>query len=169
MQTSSRLFVGALALGGCASSPVFDMRMPDKSIDLLSSSIVYVGLEERANRDELKEFIGIDPVYTEWCAAFVNAVLEETNNESLNTIGYEYPLTAKGFLHWGKEVAVPVAGDIVIFPRGNAGWQGHVGIFVEHRTIDGKEYYMILGGNQDDKVSIKPYLAASRLGIRRME
>lgn len=169
MQTSSRLFLGALALGGCASSPVFDMRMPIESIDLLSASIQYVGLDEVENRDELKELIGIDPVYTEWCAAFINAVLEKTNNESLNTMGYEFPLTAKGFLYYGKEViGPPLAGDIVIFPRGNTGWQGHVGIFVEQRIIDGKEFWMILGGNQNDKVSIKPYLPASRLGVRRI-
>ena len=116
------------------------MRMPIESIDVLSESIRYVGLDEVTDRDELRELIGIDPVYTEWCAAFVNAVLEKTNNESLNTIGYEFPLTAKGFLKYGSEVLNPLAGDIVVFPRGNAGWQGHVGIFVEHRIINGKEY-----------------------------
>lgn len=145
------------------------MRMPVESIDVLSASIKYIGLDEVDNRDELKELLGIDPVYVEWCAAFVNAVLEETNNESLNTLGYEYPLTAKGFLNYGNEVVYPLPGDIVIFPRGTRGWQGHVGIFVEERIIDGKEYYMILGGNQDDKVSIKGYLAASRISIRRIK
>ena len=40
-------------------------------------ALEYIGLHERFNRDELTELMGVDPIHTEWCAAFVNAVLEK--------------------------------------------------------------------------------------------
>jgi len=130
-------------------------------------AIQYVGYTERSNRQELRELTGVDPVRTEWCAAFVNAVLEETGIESNK--GHAYPLTARAFLDWGKKVSKEEIepGDIVVFPRGNNSWQGHVGFYLKTLKINGLDYYMILGGNQNNKVSIVPYRASRALGIRR--
>lgn len=130
-------------------------------------AIQYINFDERTHRTELKELTGVDPVRTEWCAAFVNSVLEESDIPNNND--HKYPLTARAFLDWGepipKEDIEP--GDIVVFPRGNQGWQGHVGFFVKEQIISGVKYYYILGGNQSNKVSIQAYRASRALGIRR--
>jgi len=127
----------------------------------------YLNYHERTNRSELREYTGVDPVRTEWCAAFVNAVLEESGVTSNN--GHRYPLTARAFLDWGTRVTAEdiKPGDIVIFPRGNQGWQGHVGFYLRTVRINGLDYYYILGGNQSNKVSIVTYRANKALGIRR--
>jgi uncharacterized protein (TIGR02594 family) len=129
-------------------------------------AIQYIGLTERADRQELKEYTGVDPVRTEWCAAFVNAVLDETGIEGSASVS-DYPLTARSFLRWGINVTDPQPGDIIVFPRGNSSWQGHVGFYLKTQQINGVDYYLILGGNQNNKVSIVPYRASRALGIRR--
>ena len=73
---------------------------------------------------------------------------------------------AKSFLSWG----IPVEpenikrGDVVIFPRGNQGWQGHVG-FYYGKTANGK--WVILGGNQANQVRYDLYNPSRAIGIRR--
>jgi uncharacterized protein (TIGR02594 family) len=94
-----------------------------------------------------------------WCAAFVGAMLKRAGGQGTGL------LTARSYLDWGVPVERKDAkpGDIVVFKRGNSTWQGHVAFFVKDngKTID------VLGGNQSDAVNIKPYSAASLLGIRR--
>lgn len=127
----------------------------------------YLGMEERKNRSTLKQFMGLDPVSYEWCAAFLNAVLNELGIPGSETVS-DYPLTARSFTSWGEEVVDgPLPGDIVVFPRGTQGWQGHVGILAGTFTENGVEYFIILGGNQDNKVSYKTYSAKSAIAIRR--
>lgn len=128
-------------------------------------AIQYISYTESTHRSELRDYLGVDPVTTEWCAAFVNAVLEESGIPSNNH--HNYPLTARSFLDWGAPVDTPEPGDIVIFPRGNEGWQGHVGFYVKTQRIRGIDYYIILGGNQHNKVSMVLYRASKALGIRR--
>jgi uncharacterized protein (TIGR02594 family) len=125
-------------------------------------------LEERLNRTELRELVGVDPVRTEWCAAFVNAILEKDGMPGSESVS-DNPLMARSFLDWGEPVLRPDIrrGDVVIFPRGNAGWQGHVGFYVETQMVDGVEYWVILGGNQDNTVSYALYRSESSLGVRR--
>jgi len=127
----------------------------------------YINFTETANRAELKELMNVDPKRTEWCAAFVNAVLEESDIESNKD--HAYPLTARAFLDWGVSVKAPEPGDLVVFPRGNEGWQGHVGFYLKTEIINGVKYYWILGGNQNNKVSIVRYRANRALGIRRQK
>lgn len=131
---------------------------------------VYQGVEfldytEKEDRRELKELTGVDPVRIEWCAAFANAILEKSNIPSNKN--HENPLLARSFLDWGKSVDKPMMGDIVVFPRGSAGWQGHVGFYVKEQTIDGVLYYYILGGNQKNAVRVDLYRADRAIGIRR--
>lgn len=126
----------------------------------------YINYSERTHRQELKELIGVDPVQVEWCAAFINAVLNESGLSGSDTVS-AYPLTARSFLHWGVEVEAPEPGDIVVFPRGSEAWQGHAGFYLGTIDIGGREYYQILGGNQSNKVSIELYPADTAIGIRR--
>ena len=121
-------------------------------------------MHEHQNRSELKELVGVDPVRTEWCAAFVNAILELEgipNNED-----HPYPLTARAFLDWGSPINPQdiQKGDLVIFPRGTQGWQGHVGFYIG-RSAEGM--WVILGGNQDNQVRYDYYDPKRALGIRR--
>ena len=132
------------------------------SVDLAQE---YIGLEERANRRELHQLTGVDPVRTEWCAAFVNAVLELDGIPNLNNQTKYPPLMARSFLYWGEKVDPEFIqrGDVVIFPRGNSGWKGHVGFFVEEHN--GK--WVILGGNQNNEVRYDFYNPQRALGVRR--
>ena len=137
---------------------------------LISTAIPYLGYAERTHRNELQELTGVDPVRTEWCAAFINSVLEESGIEGSASVS-NYPLTARSFLKWGvdvdsKDIAI---GDIVVFPRGNQGWQGHVGIYFKTVVVNDVEWYYILGGNQQNKVSVVLYRASKAIGIRRHE
>jgi uncharacterized protein (TIGR02594 family) len=128
-------------------------------------SIKFLDYTEKENRSELKELTGVDPVRVEWCAAFANAILEQS--ELPSNKDHKYALTARAFLDWGKKVDKPEMGDIVVFPRGNQGWQGHVGFYVKEQMIDGVLYYYILGGNQKNSVRVDLYRADKALGIRR--
>jgi uncharacterized protein (TIGR02594 family) len=111
--------------------------------------------------------MGVDPVHTEWCAAFVNAILEKDEIKNLYDIRHPRPLTARGFLDWGYPVKTSIIqrGDIVIFPRGNVAWQGHVGFYIGTHPESGK--WIILGGNQDKEVKYSLFSPTRSIGIRR--
>lgn len=133
----------------------------------VATAIAYINFSEKNNRKELKTLLGIDPVYYEWCAAFVNAVLEESGYQSNKN--HPNPLLARSFLEWGIQIKPGEikSGDIVIFPRGAEIWQGHVGFFIRAEKINNVEHYYILGGNQSNRVSIERFRANTALGIRR--
>lgn len=111
----------------------------------------FVGMNEREHRVTLKEFMGIDPVRVEWCAAFVNSVLHEIGVEHTQS------LMARSYLEWGVSTDEPSPGDIMIFSRGDLGWQGHVGFYVATVNYKDVEYWIVLGGNQDNSVSYRLY------------
>ena len=92
---------------------------------------------------------GIKDDETAWCAAFVGGVLEECNIHSSRSAG------ARSYLNWGTTLALPAVGAVVTFWRGSPdSWKGHVGFLVGKDQIGN---LMILGGNQGDSVSIKPF------------
>ena len=127
-----------------------------------------LGMNEYQDRTALRQYVGVDPRYTEWCAAFVNAVLADSNMINLQDMNHPQPLTARSFLDWGQPVEKPQPGDIVVFPRGTSDWEGHVGFYVGwEQKADGRVFWKILGGNQKDSVSIDLYPASKALGIRR--
>ena len=128
----------------------------------------YYGLHESTNRQELRIYTGVDPVRTEWCAAFVNSVLHESGIVGSESVS-DVPLMARSFLKWGNKISKEdiQPGDIVVFPRGDQGWQGHVGFYLQTQVKDNIEYYLILGGNQSNKVNIEMYRANRALDIRR--
>jgi uncharacterized protein (TIGR02594 family) len=91
-----------------------------------------------------------------WCAAFANAMLAQAGIDGTRS------LAARSFLKWGRKVAKPYRGCIVVFSRGAAPWQGHVG-FVE-KVSDASVW--CLGGNQGDGVNIRRYARSRVLGFR---
>ena len=129
----------------------------------------YIGLNEYQNRQQLKSLTGVDPVRTEWCAAFVNAILELEG--ILNNNDHKYPLLARSFLDWGEAVKFEdiQVGDVVVFPRGNSSWKGHVGFYVTTVDTDKGERWVILGGNQANSVRYDLYDPKRALDIRRGE
>lgn len=166
----TKLLIPLLLLTGCGGPPatVIDLKEQSstnkKPVEIVA--LQYVGFTERTHRAQLKELTGVDPVRVEWCAAFVNAVLAESGIEGSEAHS-NYPLTAKSFLGWGQSVKKPEPGDIVIFPRGTESWQGHVGFYLRSQIIKGVEYYYILGGNQNNKVSVQLFRASTAISIRR--
>lgn len=146
-----------ILLAGCSQS---DSQPVSEARELL-------GYHEQKNRQELKDILGVDPVRTEWCAAFVNAMLEQDGIPSLNDIEHPNPLLARSFLEYGDPINPQDVqyGDLVIFPRGSQGWQGHVGFYVG-RYSTGE--WIILGGNQDQKVSYALFESRRVIGIRRI-
>ena len=122
---------------------------------------------EEHNPEILKYFdeIGhawIDDDETAWCSAYVNWVVQKAGYENSGK------LNARSWLDVGKTISTDPAqlGDIVIFWRVKPNsWQGHVGFYINE---DAYNYY-ILGGNQSNKVCIKPYDKGRLLGIRRID
>ena len=104
-----------------------------------------------------------------WCSAFVNYITWILN------LPRSKNLRARSWLAIGEVIDVEQAEpgfDVVIFKRGgkkqpgpdviNA--PGHVGFYagVEGRNV------LVLGGNQDNSVSIKRYPKSRLLGVRRL-
>ena len=119
----------------------------------------YMGLREykgnRHNPKILEWWIKIRMPFTDdetpWCAGFVGGVLEECGIRSTRSAG------ARSYLwqHWGMQLKGPCVGAVVVFWRGSrTGTKGHVG-FVVGRDQHGN--LMVIGGNQGDAVTIKPF------------
>ena len=160
------MLIIAVLLGGCSAAKSTNMTDPPVIDPVIYTAATHVGYTETENRQELKEILGVDPVRTQWCAAYVNAVLAMHDIPGSETVSRN-PLMARSFLAWGYAVPYPEPGDVVVFPRGNKGWQGHVGFYVRSHMINGSIYYLILGGNQDNSVSYDLYPAKSAISIRR--
>lgn len=146
-----------LLLSGCLTLSDAFKRVGQKPPPQLEVADSLVGLDERRDRTTLKEFLGIDPVRVEWCAAFVNSVLTEVGLPTSKDIkGNPFnSLAARSYIAWGKQATQPSPGDIMVFSRGSSDWKGHVGFYVATVNYRNKEYWVVLGGNQDNTVSYK--------------
>lgn len=163
-----RILIPLVFLCACGITYTEEPKAQFSYPNYLITADAFVGFHEKTNRAELKQFMNIDPTRYEWCAAFVNATLYVNKVPGSESVS-EHPLMARSFLTWGEGVEEPRLGDIVIFPRGNAGWQGHVGFYIRTVKRDNIDYYVILGGNQDNAVSYELYPASKALGVRRWD
>lgn len=105
---------------------------------------------------------------TPWCSAFVNHI------GWLLNLPRSKSLRARSWLEYGRAIpldAARIGFDVVVFTRAGAPLDpsildapGHVGFYAgyEHDRI------RVLGGNQGNAVSIKPYDPAQLLGVRRL-
>lgn len=98
---------------------------------------------------------GIKDDETPWCAAFVGAMLERVGIVSSR---FE---SARSYLTWGRPLQRGALGCIVVLGRG--GGLGHVGFLA---GVDSRGWLMLLGGNQDNRVSIAPFNPERVLGLR---
>lgn len=90
-----------------------------------------------------------------WCASFVGWCLEEAGIEGT------YSALARSYMDWGEKLSHPKKGCIVIFRRGKP-WQGHVGFLVRETAHS----IYLLGGNQDDAVTIQAFSKEDVIGYR---
>ena len=67
--------------------------------------------------------------------------------------------SARSWLHWGKSLAVPRRGCIVVFSRDGG---GHVAFYVRSEGAE----HLVLGGNQSNQVNIAGYARGRVLGFR---
>jgi uncharacterized protein (TIGR02594 family) len=81
---------------------------------------------------------------TPWCASFVSWVVRQA--------GFPNPNTARAldFANYGQRLERPQHGCIVVFNRQGG---GHVGFYMGERG----DKILLLGGNQNNRVSIAPY------------
>ncbi|RUP11105.1 TIGR02594 family protein [Hyphomicrobium sp.] len=93
---------------------------------------------------------------TPWCAAFAGAMLKRAGCEGTGS------LLARSFLDWGLSLDEPRFGAIAVLARGDDPAAGHVGFLI---GTAGEKLYL-LGGNQNDAVSVAPFDAARLLGFR---
>jgi uncharacterized protein (TIGR02594 family) len=127
----------------------------------LNTAINYLGTEEIPGRENNPIILdwwkkikqgGIKDDETAWCAAFVGGVLEERGITSSRSAG------ARSYQNWGVKIAGPAVGAVVTFWRDDPkGWKGHVGFVVGKDQLGN---LMVLGGNQQDGVNIKPFATA---------
>lgn len=98
---------------------------------------------------------------TPWCGLFVaHALATGLPKEDLA----DPPLWSRAWLKTGEPVDEPVFGDVLVFWRGSRdGWTGHVGFYVG----EAGDYFLVLGGNQSNSVSIAKIAKNRLLGIRR--
>lgn len=93
---------------------------------------------------------------TAWCAAFVGWCLEKSGIEPSRKA------KARSYVTWGAELEQPELGCVVVLTRGTNPNQGHVGFYVGE---DGSDI-LLLGGNQNNAVSIAPYAKLRVLSYR---
>lgn len=98
-----------------------------------------------------------------WCSAFVNYcawLLRLPRSKSLR---------ARSWLEVGEHVNLEYGAysgfDIVVLSRGKNPKAGHVGFYAGH---DAKQVYL-LGGNQGNTVSVRPFARSRVLGVRRLK
>jgi uncharacterized protein (TIGR02594 family) len=90
---------------------------------------------------------------TPWCSSFANWVVAQCGVKGTNSAA------ARSWMKWGKELKKPVKGCLVVFTRKGG---GHVG-FV-HEVL--QDSILVLGGNQNNSVSIASYSKSRLLGYR---
>lgn len=95
---------------------------------------------------------------TPWCGSFANWCVRQAG-----LTGPKGPAAARNWLTWGEPLASPVPGCVVVFSRHPNPASGHVGFVA---GIGPGPFIQVLGGNQGNAVSVKPYPRARLLGYR---
>ncbi len=123
----------------------------------------YLGLREfpgaKHNSTILKWWNGLfRDDETPWCGAFVRGALNEAGYEAVKNFA-----GARNWLNLPVTLKNPALGAVVVFSRPGSAWSGHVGFVA---GMDSRGNLMVLGGNQGDMVSIKPFVRGRVLGYR---
>ena len=98
---------------------------------------------------------GEDDSKLPWCGAFAALCMKKAGV----TLPKRYS-SALGWLEWGSPLHTPTEGAVAVFKRAGG---GHVGFVV------GQDQYgrlLVLGGNQNDSVSVAPFDSGRIVGYR---
>lgn len=96
---------------------------------------------------------------TPWCAIFMQWCLMKAKKP------FSSLANARSFLKYGIKTESPTLGDIVVLWRGSpTATTGHVGFFIK---ADEKTVWL-LGGNQNNKVTILPFSKTQVLEYRQI-
>ena len=144
-----------------------DDAIPDPKVRMpwMSVAVQKMGLHEHRNYTALSSWLRAhggylgDPRKLPWCGDFVESCIAQGLPEEPLV---ENPYGARNWLRFG-EYTKATTGAVAVFWRGSrSGWKGHVGFFVGQN----KNNYMILGGNQSNRVSVAPIAKYRLLGAR---
>lgn len=92
-----------------------------------------------------------------WCAAFLGSCLERAGFRCTRS------LLARSYLTWGEPAGEPHYGAIAVLSRTSDPALGHVGFLVGETAAD----IILLGGNQNDSVSVQAFPRSRLLALRR--
>jgi uncharacterized protein (TIGR02594 family) len=91
---------------------------------------------------------------TPWCSDFACWCVEGAGFASTNSAA------ARSWLTWGRPIQKPRRGVVAVLSRGAKG--GHVGFYISGST----DHVTLLGGNQNNRVSLGSYERSRVLGFR---
>lgn len=137
----------------------------DKELPWIKEGKKVFGLNENKDNEELAKWLKSDgktlgnPSVLPWCADYVETAIKKTvpKEPFPGDLG-KNPYWAKNWLLFGKEVQ-PCYGCVLVFGREGG---GHVGFAVGESDTD----YFVLGGNQNNSVSITRISKSRLLGAR---
>ncbi len=169
--------------------PSFNFKSPiDKTIELnyllrdpkakTKSKEIVSGLSEKTEEgeravqgfyDSVAKGQGLSATENAWCAAFVHYILTELGADTLKGMGGQ---RARKYIDYGSPVKIKDAqeGDIVIFDWNGDGRGQHVAFYAGTRITDqdNPNKISVVGGNQNDKVTLMTRDMSQVLGIRRI-
>jgi uncharacterized protein (TIGR02594 family) len=142
------------------------------SITALDLARRFLGLEEAegiASNPQVLAMLKLDASWVErdevaWCSAFTNYVAWLLN------LPRSRSLAARSWLGVGSAVdpmRMEPGFDVVVLRRGPNPALGHVGFFAGYHLSDPERFYL-LGGNQNDMVSVAEFRRAEIVGVRRI-
>jgi uncharacterized protein (TIGR02594 family) len=122
-------------------------------LKLFELGMSFIGINESRNEKEIRIFHNHSNAKgsgakVAWCSSFMNYLIY-----LLGLTGTGSAL-ARSWLKWGRKIESPIKGCIVVFWRDSI--SSHLGHVALYSHMDEK-YIYVLGGNQDNKVSIKAY------------
>lgn len=151
--------------------------MAQKTVTAFDLAQRFVGIKEVAgeiHNPQIMAMLRLDNEWPEgdevpWCSGFVNYICW------LMRLPRSKSLRARSWLNVGRHISLRDAeiGDVVILQRGSGKQPGadvidapgHVGFFAGQSSV---KYIHLLGGNQNDSVSVARYPASRILGVRRL-
>lgn len=93
-----------------------------------------------------------------WCSSFACWCMEQVGIASTRS------KSARSWLEWGQPLTEPQLGCVVVlWRRSKDSVNGHVGFFLGK---DENGRVLLLGGNQGNRVSIRPYITSRVLSYR---
>jgi len=119
--------------------------------------------------DSVAKNQGLSATENAWCAAFVHYILTELGADTLKGLGGQ---RARKYIDYGSPVKIEDAqeGDIVIFDFNGDGRGQHVAFYAGTRITDqdNPNTISVVGGNQNNKVTLTTRDMGEVLGIRRI-